>query len=74
MMHLGLLEQRIVSRPPMTQAFTLHHDSNSHFISSKRLKISLVLAHTYLLVQPSCWRGASLEGTFSSLRFGGFGV
>lgn len=54
MMHLGLLEQRIVSRPPVTQAFTLHHDSNSHFVSFKRLKISLVLAHIYLLVQPSC--------------------
>lgn len=54
MMHLGLLEQRIASRPPVTQAFMLCHDSNSHFVSSKGLKISLVSAHIYLLVYPSC--------------------
>lgn len=73
MMHLGLLEQRIVSRPPVTQAFTLHHHSNSHFVPSKRLKISLVLEQTYLLLQPSCCWGASPEGSWSPVRFWGFG-
>lgn len=72
MMHLGLLEQRIVSRPPVTQAFTLHHNSNSHFVPAKRLKISLVLERTYLLVQPSCCWGASPEGTWSPVRFWDF--
>lgn len=72
MMHLGLLEQRIVSRPPVTQAFTLHYNSNSHFVPSKRLKISLVLEQTYLLLQPSCCWEASPEGTWCPVRFWGF--